>query len=209
MADDQATNAAEEVQSHATGVVVWDVPSAIVAGERFRISVGAKCASECRLATSRIGIYDHAGARLASATLPDGVWPGTTGLYAAEVELTAPGDEGLFTWSVRAPEGDAAGAHAEGAATFGVRVVRQPDHLITVEAVDGETQAPLADARVVMHPYHATTDAHGVARLRVAKGSYRLFVSQTRYMTVGASVEVAGDVTTKAELFLEPELERN
>jgi hypothetical protein len=209
MAEEAVPGEAEAVQSHATHVVAWDIPSAIVAGERFRIKVGVKCASECPLANGRFGIFDHAGARLAEGSFPDDVWPGTTGLYAAEVELTAPAEAGLFTWSVRAPESDAAGPHGEGSTTFGVRVVRPPDHLVTVEAVDGERQAPLGGARVVMHPYHAITDARGVARLRVSEGSYRLFVSETGYMTFGVTVEVTGDLTTKAELVLEPVLERN
>jgi len=200
---------AEAVQSHAASVVTWDVPSAIVAGERFRIKVGVKCASDCSLAGARFGVYDHAGARVATGTLPGDLWPETTGLYATEVELTAPAQEGLFTWSVRAPEGEGAVPHTEGAATFGVRIVSQPDHLVTVETIDGERRMPLAGARVVMHPYQAVTDARGVARLRVAKGTYRLFVSETGYVTFGVTVEVTGDMTTKAELFLEPVLERN
>ncbi len=209
MADDAAAPGVEAIQSHSTGVVIWDVPSAIIAGQRFRIKVGVKCASECRLATSRIAIYDHAGARIATGALPDTLWPGTTGLYAAEVELPAPTEEGLFTWSVRAPEEDAAGPHSETSTTFGVRVVPQPHHLITVEAVDAESRAPLAGARVVMHPYHGLTDARGVALLRVVKGSYRLFVSETGFMTFGVSIEVADDLSMKTELIREPLLERN
>ena len=188
---------------------MWDVPSAIVAGQSFRIKVGVKCASECQLANSRVAIFDHAGTRVATGALPDSLWPGTTGLYAAEVELPAPAEDGLFTWSARAPEGDAAESHRETSTTFGVRVVPQPDHLITVEAVDAESRTPLAGARVVMHPYHGLTDAHGIAQLRVARGSYRLFVSETGYMTFGVSIEIADDLSTKAELTREPLLERN
>jgi len=39
--------------------------------------------------------------------------------------------------------------------------------------------------------------------------SYRLFVSQTRYEMFGLPVEVTGDLTIRAELSLEPVLERN
>ena len=60
-----------------------------------------------------------------------------------------------------------------------------------------------------MHPYKAVTDERGVARVRVAKGAYKLFVSQTRYLTLGLPVEVAADMTTQAELCLEPVPERN
>ncbi len=194
---------------HTTTVVVWDVPTSVVMGERFRIKVGVKCSSECSLAAGRFAIDDHTGARVATGRLPGGLWPGTTGLYAAEVELQAPAEQGLYTWSVRAPAGEVGVSHEEGSATFGVRVVTRPEHRVIVEAFDYESQSPLAGARVMMHPYQAVTDARGVAELRVAKGTYRLFVSQARYMTFGLPVDVTGDLTTRAELSLEPVLERN
>jgi len=45
--------------------------------------------------------------------------------------------------------------------------------------------------------------------VRVAKGAYKLFVSQTRYLTFGLPVEVTADMTVRAELDLEPVPERN
>jgi hypothetical protein len=60
-----------------------------------------------------------------------------------------------------------------------------------------------------MHPYRVVTDEHGVARLRVAKGTYQLFVSQTNYLTCQLPVEVAADMTARVQLDLEPVLERN
>ena len=213
------------VTVHTMSVVAWDIPSAIVAGERFRMKVGIKCSNECQLTNTRFGIYDHEGAQVATGTLPDQHWPGTTGLYVAEVELEAPAGEGLYTWSVKGPStplgagpspalGEDAGLdggipHVEGSISFGVRVVSHPECLVRVEAVDKESQTPLSGARVVMHPYKAVTDDRGVAELRVAKGTYKLFVSQPRYLTFGLPVEVGADVTARAELFLEPVLERN
>jgi hypothetical protein len=202
---------------HATDVVVWDIPSAIVVGERFRMKVGIKCANECPLTNSDFAIYDHEGTRVATGTLPGDLWPGTTGLYVAEVELEAPAAEGLYTWSVKipsttlavGPESDVGIPHAEGSIDLGVRVVCHPEYLVTVETVDKVSQTPLSGARVVMHPYKAVTDERGVAEVRVAKGAYNLFVSQTRYVTFGLAVEVAADVTARAELDVEPVPERN
>jgi len=199
----------EAVDAHAATVVVWDVPSAVEVGGRFRMKVGVKCASECRLADARFGVVDHTGARIAGGTLPAEVWPGTAGLYAREIELQAPAAAGLHEWRVTAPESEGAGAHPAGSVSFGVRVVSRPEHVVTVEAIDGDTGAPLAGARVVLHPYHAVTDERGIATVRVAKGAYRLFVSQTAYATFGLSVEVADDTTARAELSLEPVPERN
>jgi capsular polysaccharide biosynthesis protein len=90
-----------------------------------------------------------------------------------------------------------------------VRVVSHPEFMVTVETVDKVTQTPLSGARVVMHPYKATTDERGVAEVPVAKGAYRLFVSQTGYLTFGLPVEVTANLTARAELDLEPVTERN
>jgi len=204
-------------EPHATNVVAWDIPSAIVAGEKFRMKAGIKCADGCDLTNREVAVFDHEGTQIATGTLPGDRWPGTSGLHVAEIELEAPAAEGLYTWSVRSPstlpgaeqESDAAISHAEGSAIFGVRVVSHPEYLVTVEAVDQATQTPLSGARVVMHPYKAVTDERGMAQVRVAKGAYRLFVSQTRYLTFGLPVDVTADMSARAELCLEPVLERN
>jgi hypothetical protein len=212
-----STPVSSPVTAHTMSVVAWDIPSAIVAGDRFRMKVGIKCSNECQLTNTHFGIYDHDGTQVATGTLPDERWPGTTGWYVAEVELEAPAGEGLYTWSVKGPLtalGEDPGLdggipHVEGSISFGVRVVSHPECLVRVEAVDKESQTPLSGARVVMHPYKAVTDDRGVAEVRVAKGTYKLFVSQPRYLTFGLPVEVGADITARAELYLEPVLERN
>ena len=80
---------------------------------------------------------------------------------------------------------------------------------MTIETVDRVTQAPVSSARVVMHPYRGVADEDGVTRIRVAKGAYKLFVSQTSYLTFGLPIEVTADMRARAELDLEPVLERN
>jgi len=196
------------VKPHTTSVVVWDTPSAVVVGERFRSKVGIKCSNECLLTNRDFGIYDHEGAQVATGRVPGDPWPGT-GLYVAEVELEAPAGAGLYTWSVRCPGSDVGIPHAEGSISFGVRVVSHPEYMVTVETVDKVSQTPLSGARVVMHPYRAVTNERGVAEVRVAKGAYKLFVSQTSYITFGLPVEVTADMTARAELDLEPVPERN
>ena len=197
------------VKPHTTHVVAWDVPSAIVVGERFKMKVGIKCSNECDLAKSRFAIYNEEGAQIASSMLIGDRWPGTAGLYAAEVELEAPPREGLYTWTVRAAGSDTGLPHAEGSVSFGVRVVGHPDYVVMVEAVDKDSQTPLTGARVVMHPYNVVTDERGVAEVHVAKGAYQLFVTQTNYLTFGQPVEVTADVKARVELDLEPVPERN
>ena len=204
-----STQIAFTVTPHATYVVAWDAPPDIVARERFTIKVGIKCSNECRLANSDFAIYDHEGTRVAVATLPDKRWPGTAGLYVSEVELVAPPAAGLYTWSVKRLHSGHGIPHSESSIGFGVRVVDPPEHLVTIETVDRVSRAPLRGALVVMHPYKAVADEHGVARIRAAKGAYRLFVSETNYLTFGLPIEVTSDTTVRAELDLEPVLERN
>ena len=197
------------VTRHATHVVAWDVPPAIVVGERFRMKVGIGCSSECQLANRPFEILNHEGAVVATGSVSGDIWPGTTALCVGEAELEAPAEEGLFTWSVKVPPSDVGVPHAEGVVSVGVRAVSHQDCLVRVEVVDKDSRAPLPGARVVMHPFRALTDDRGFAQLRVATGAYTLFVSQTRYLTFGLSVEVTADMTASAELCLEPEPERN
>jgi hypothetical protein len=197
------------VTPHATHVVAWDMPSAIVAGDRFTMKVGIKCSSSCQFTNREFGVYDHAGAQVGRGTLQGDVWPGTAALYVAEVELVAPAAEGLYTWVVKSQGSDEGIPHAEGSVSFGVRVVGRPEYVVTIETVDQLSQAPLSGARVVMHPYKAVTDERGMAEVRVAKGAYKLFVSQTNYLTFGLPVEVTADMSARAELHLEPVTERN
>jgi len=205
----EADGSAETIASHAMDVVVWDIPPAIVVGERFRVKVGIKCEHGCDGTNSAFEIQDHEGASVVRGTVPGDIWPGTTGLHVAEVDLAAPAAEGLFTWTVTTPASDAGTPHAAGSIGFGIRVVSHPEYLVRIEAVDEDSQAPLAGARVVMHPYRAVTDDRCVSEVRVAKGAYQLFVSQTRYVTFGLPIEVTADTTTRAGLSVEPMTERN
>lgn len=196
------------VAPHTTSIVVWDIPPAIVAGERFRMKVGIKCSSECSLSDRALEIHDHEGRVIATVT-NGSPWPGTGSLNVAEVELAAPAADGLYTWNVRASRLDATLPHTEAFASFGVRAVMRPECLVTVETIDRASQMPLSGAQVVMHPYRAVTDERGLATIRVAKGAYKLFVSQTSYLTYGVPLDVTADTTTKAELDVEPVRERN
>ena len=197
------------VKPHTTRVLAWDVPPTVVAGDRFKIKIGIKCSSECVFANKGFEICDHEGAEIAAGVLSDDIWPGTSGLYFAALELQAPSSAGLYQWTVKCAGKAAEGPHAEGAARFGLRVVSRPECLVTVEAVDRASLKPLAGARVALHPYQAVTDERGFAEIRVAKGAYDLFVANTSYLTLGFPVEVTADMTARAELDLEPEIERN
>ena len=200
---DAPTSFSFTVKPHATRIVVWDAPPTVERGKRFGIKLGVKCPSECRPRGWAVDVRDHEGKRQATATLSDAPWPGTATLYYAEVDLTAPDAEGLFSWEAKAPGSGAEVPHAEGTARFGVRVVPKPEGRVTVVVVDAERHTPVRGAKVVMHPYRAVTDERGVAEVRVPKGAYRLFVSGPNHVPFRWDGEMTTDVTIRAELVLD------
>ena len=185
---------------HAAELTVWDVPSAIVAGERFRAMVGLRCSGGCNLGGRELGLYDGEGTPLGTVKLGNEVWPGTEALYFAEVKAIAPSTAGSHHWEVKIAGWDSEPPHAAGSFPLALRVVGPPDCLVTVRAVDRESQAPIQGACVVMHPYRAMTDGSGTAKIRVARGQYDILVSGSRRTPVFTSVEVTADLTTTAEL---------
>jgi|SRR5579864_9295782 len=196
------------VVPHAASMNVWGLPSAIAAGERFRFKVGLKCSAGCKLAGRQLRILDHGGMQVAEAELVDDVWPGTSALYFAEVEARAPRQIGDYQWRVESP-GSEQVPHAAGSCGFAIKVVSPPDHEVTVAAFDSEQQTPIVGAHVLLHPYRAFTDESGLARVKVAQGRYKLFVSGFRYIAHESIIDVTGDVTIRAELGAEPEGEED
>jgi hypothetical protein len=205
--EEVATEFLVVVIPHAANVNVWGLPSAISAGERFSFKIGIRCSAGCKLAARALSITDHDGAQVATTKLCDDVWPGTSALYFADVEAQAPRTPGDFTWQVTTPASEQGMPHAAGSCGFAVRVVEPPDHEVTVEAFDGDTQTPIKGAHVLLHPYRALTDECGVAKVKVAKGRYTLFVSGFNYIGHERIINVTSDVTARAELVVEPEEE--
>jgi hypothetical protein len=192
------------VKAHTARLNVWDVPSAVVAGESFTFNIGLKCSSDCDLTGRNVEVVDHDGNEVASGRV-GGIWPGTAALHFLEVTVLAPSVPGEYDWQVRVPESDAADLpHAAGALTFHVRSVKPADFEVTIEAVDGTSKAPLPGANIVMHPYRTVTDATGTARIRVARGEYRILVSRSKYIPMQTMVDVTRNIATRAELTLEP-----
>jgi hypothetical protein len=204
-----ATEFSVVAMEHATSVNVWGLPSVLAVGEGFRFTVGIKCSAGCKLTGTPLSVFDDEGAQVGAGSLLDDVWPGTSALYFAEVEAQAPLTTGDHEWHAEAPGSEQGVPHAAGSFTFTIKVVRPPDHEVTVEAFDSEKQTPIKGAHVLLHPYRALTDERGMAKVRVAKGCYRLFVSGFQYIAHQSIIDVAGDVTTRAELTLEPEGEED
>jgi hypothetical protein len=196
------------VRAHRTQVNVWGIPPAVTAGTRFSARVGVKCTCGCSLAGQPFTIHDESGNELTADTLGAEIWPQTDALYTAEVELPAASVAGRHTWEVRFDPADLALPHEASTGQFGVIFTPPAEHVVKVEAIDRDTEEPLAGAIVTMHPYRALTDARGVAELRVPKGAYTLFVSARRHVSDRANVEVTGDLATRAALAIEVKPER-
>ena len=215
------------VKRHATSIAVWDVPSPIAFDARFGLKAGVKCHAECKLTGNEVEIYDHEGAKVATGTLGDLPWPGSTGLFWADVELKAPSIEGFYGWTVKFPKPHSDLPHEEASHNFGFTTARSPEHVVTVEVIDKHTKAPIRNAHVLLHPhsgypYRDRTDECGVAKVAVPTGEYELWVSKDRvedpkgehnpwlskfrYDTLETTVEVASDVTIKAELLVRPHM---
>jgi hypothetical protein len=190
-----------DVRAHATRVVVWDVPSSVEAGGRFRVKVGAKCAAGCDQTDRRVEIHAGGGV-VTTARLGAEPWPGTA-LHAAEIELAAPAEPGPQRWraTLAAP---AAAPDAEGGAEFGLVVTARPEARVVVTALDRGTGRPIPGARVVMHPHRGAADDAGRAELHVPRGVYTLFVSRGGYLTYREEINVDGDLRVEAALPREP-----
>jgi len=192
------------VRPHTAELNVWDVPSAIVAGERFKFTVGVRCSAGCNLAGRGLTIVDGNGSQVGAAHLGHNIVPGTDALYCAEVEAEAPTTAGGHPWEIKTAAWDSELPHEAASATMALRVVRPPDCEVTVEAVDRENQCPIKGATVVMHPYRAITDEKGVAKVKVTKGRYDILVSGSKYVPVRILAEVTADMATRAELEMDP-----
>jgi hypothetical protein len=200
----EPTHFTVQVRAHATRVLVWDIPPAIEAGQQFGLKVGMKCSSGCDMAGRAFEIFDQTGTRVRVGTVSGELWPGSDGLYYAALEMTAPETEGLHGWRIDVPAATGRYPHQAASASFNVRTVAPAEFTVRVEAVDTEREEPLANMSVTMHPYRATTDAHGIAEVRVPKGTYSVYVSGPGYYPVQREMEVAGDVGTRAAMEAEP-----
>jgi len=203
--EETSTEFSFATKAHAASVNVWGLPSAIAAGERFGLKVGVKCSAGCKLSGRPLRIFDHEGAQVGSASLRDDIWPGTSALYFSEVEAQAPLKTGDYKWQVKTPASERGVPHAAGSFTFTVKVVSPPDYEVTVAAVDSAKQTPINGAHVLLHPYRSRTDETGMAKVKVTRGRYKLFVSGFNYIPYEGNIDVAGDVTTRVELAVEPE----
>jgi hypothetical protein len=192
------------VQAHIARVQVWGMPSAIPAGERFKMKVGVKCTSACSLAGRIVTVFDQGGVEAATGLLCEAPFPGTTALYSTEVEATAPAAVGSHEWRAMTPASASDLPHAAGELAFAIKAVDVPDYEVTIEAFDRDQGTPIKGLHVMLYPYRALTGEDGIARIKVAQGSYQLYISGLKYIPYEDIIDATGDVTLRVPLSLEP-----
>ena len=169
------------------------------------MTVGVRCSGPQLLSRKRFEVIDQDGKQVATGSVGDETWPGTTSLVYAETTLEAPPNEGHYKWQVRTEASEETIPHEAGAITFGLKVVPKPECQVRVQVLDGERDAPVHKAHVLLHPFRTFTDEHGIAVLNVPKGEYNLHVSGFKYVPHRSTLRVEGDLATIATVTQEPE----
>jgi len=203
--EEARAEASVTIDPHAIHVTVWGLPASVTTGESFRISVGAKGGGATATAGKAFVVRDASGEVVAEGVFGSEPWRGTAALFAADATITAPDTAEVHRWTAHVEGFDHPLPHAAGERAFSVTTVEPPSHEVTVKVRDHATQEPIEGVQVVIHPFLARTDADGVARVKVAPGDHRMFVSGYNYETFRSSLTVDGDVGLEAELVREHE----
>jgi hypothetical protein len=198
------------VKPHPTSMKVLDFPDPVAVGQEFSVKVGVKCSAGCKLANRGLGVYTANGAKVGTGVVGDVQLPGETALWLAELKLKAPEVEGRARWTVMFPKSDLEPPHDESSCFFDFGIGGHPDQVVTVEVVDRDTKLPVKDAQVLLRPtvyrgyaYSSRTNEAGVARIGAGREEYQLYVSGNGKEFFLPIVNVAGDMTIKAEVFVQ------
>jgi hypothetical protein len=189
-----------EVLPHQISILVWGMKSAVIASEQFQVTVGIRCCCGCNLAQRRLAIHDDMGGLIEETTVPNEIWPGSEAVYFVDTSMRGPALAGRSAWEVRAVSSQEEVVHFSEPAKFAVSTVPSAECNVIVRALDSNGSAPLGRATVCMHPFRATSDETGVAKLRVPKGEYRLLVSAPSYVAVSRRVKITNDYSTCVKL---------
>ena len=195
------------VRAHTTTTAVWGAPSAITTGATFGVNVGVKCTTECDLTGMKFGIYDHKQTLLAEEEFNGSIWAGTNALHFGTVSLRAPETDGYYRWEANVADSNLDIPHEGSSCSFGVQVVRSPDCLVRVSAIDKDEGTPIMGARVILHPFRAVTDEKGLAELWVPKGEYTFHVSGLKYAPFRATLQVTEATKRDIELVWQPDMD--
>jgi hypothetical protein len=194
------------VKAHQVFMSVWDIPSPVLKGERFTVTIGAKCSAGCSLANLPFVIQDNNNEQVATGVLWKEELAQTRNLYWAEQALVAPSEEGLYEWSAKVITADLKIPHEVTPKQFPFFAARPPEHVATVQVLDKNQKTPLGNAAIFLDRRRASTDKHGIAKIEVTKGTHEMQIAKDHYEPFKMAVEVDGDVTVTVELIFDPDI---
>jgi hypothetical protein len=198
-----STSATLTTRPRAIHANAWGLPPAPVAGSPCTAWVGAKGASDVAMAGRPFVVRDADDVVVAEGTFGTEPYPGTSALYAAQVDLPTPSEPGVRRFVLSVPGFAAPIAHAQAQHPFTVATIPEPDARIVVTVIDHERRAPLPGALVVAHPQRVQAGADGVAHVALPRGEHLLFVSAPGYDLFRYPLTVDGDAEVTAELLPE------
>ena len=171
---------------------------------QFKVKIGAKSSAGCGLKGRGVEVLRD-GKVVARGALGDAPFPGTAALYWTELELAAPQEAGMASWTVRF-EADGLDLPHEGASsTFSAAIVPPPDHTLTVKVIEKDSAAPVEEALVRLGAYRAETGRAGFAEVRLPKGRYELNVWKAGYEIQPTTLDLDRDASVEIEALLVPE----
>lgn len=181
------------VMPQLTSLAVWDIPTSVVMGAAFTIRAGAKSAADKSLAGCAVELLDQAGDVVGRGRLGEMPFAGTGALYWCDVELVAPRCEGLADFSVRfTPDGIELPHHGS-TTSFRVAIVPEAEHVLSVQVIEQETSAPIADVELRLGAYRGTTGDTGLAQIAVPKGSYELHLWKVGFEAPSRVLDIRGN----------------
>ncbi|KUO62677.1 MAG: hypothetical protein APF84_06930 [Gracilibacter sp. BRH_c7a] len=195
-----------QVKPHSISLSVWGIPLPVSKGEKFSISIGAKCSAGCSLAGLPLNIKDCDGKQVGSGKLGENVLPQTNGVYWTEQELDAPADEAIFKWFIECNGLDLECEHEINPIDFAFRTAAPPEHTVTIEVRNIDDLTPVKEAYVMLGLHKATADDNGIAVLKVPGGEHELYVTKKDYLLFQKMVVITGDDKLKAELVFFPDM---
>jgi len=201
---ESAARLALDVAPHAISLAAWDLPLPLVRGHPSKIKVGARCSVGCVLTGKEVEIQNECGATVARGLVGDRPWPETSALYWTELDVTSPAIDGAHSWTLKLATDDWELPHQGASSPVGVMVVGPPEHLVTVQVRDRETQAPVKHAEVRLGVYRGGTGGDGLVKLALPGGAYDLNARKVGYEAFSQVVDVARDLTVQIDLAVAP-----
>ena len=193
-----ATPFSFEVEEHCIIVSALGTKSPVVKGEVFSVTIGACCLGGCSLVGTRVSVSNGSGEQIAQGLVGDELWPGTTDIYCAKLELLAPQEEGIYRWYVNGEPSATKLPHRVQSGKFSFSTIcSRPEHKVTITVVtdnDNVYYTRRDGAGVFLGSWQTETDENGVAVLEVSKGTQMLFVSKTDYALYTEEITVNSDM---------------